>query len=142
MRNDIEHRRINLRELIEQWGGPGALGEKLGYQKGSFLVQMAGPHPTREVSERTARKIEATLGLPKGWMDEPHDGDRQAASAVSIDVVADTIRMVGQACEDSGLKLTPSKFADLVAMVYVDAMEAGAGKPRQSYALRLIQLVK
>jgi hypothetical protein len=75
-------------------------------------------------------------------MDEPHEGDRQAASNLSVDVVVDIIRLVGQACEDAGLKLTASKFADLVAMVYSDAMEAGGGKPRQAYVSRLIQLVK
>ena len=64
-----EYRRENLRRLIEQWHGPGALGAKLGYSNASFLVQMCGPNPTREISERTARKGERTLDLPVWWLD-------------------------------------------------------------------------
>lgn len=64
MQTTLDYRRENLRKLIEQWGGPLPLSKKLGYANASFLVQMAGPHPTREVSEKTARTIEMKLELP------------------------------------------------------------------------------
>lgn len=61
-------RRNNLRRLAEQHGAT-ILAERLGYASPSFLSQMIGPNPTREVSERTARVIEHSLGLEPGWMD-------------------------------------------------------------------------
>lgn len=57
-------RRTNLRRLMQQWGGPTALAAHLGHSNGSYLAQLAGPNPKREVGERTARQIEAKLGLP------------------------------------------------------------------------------
>ena len=68
MQSVYDKRRENLRRLIGQWGGPTSLSKKLGHANGSFLAQIAGPHPRREISERTARSIEGTLGLPLGWM--------------------------------------------------------------------------
>lgn len=47
--------RENLRALVEQWGGPLPIARKLGYSNASFVVQMCGPNPTREVTEKTAR---------------------------------------------------------------------------------------
>lgn len=61
-------RRNNLRRLAEQHGAL-VLSERLGYASASFLSQMIGPNPSRDVSERTARSIEHTLDLEPGWMD-------------------------------------------------------------------------
>lgn len=52
MRSVYDTRRENLRKLIRQWGGPTSLAKKLGHANGSYIAQLAGPHPSREVSER------------------------------------------------------------------------------------------
>lgn len=138
MANLYDNRRENLRRLIEQWGGPSALGSKLGYSNGSFLVQMAGPNPTREISERSARRIEKALDLPNAWLDgTPEKGQ---APKVDTSAVADVIRLVGQMVEEAGVKMTNSKFADLVALAYQDSQDNGAVRP--DFIRRVVQLLK
>lgn len=139
MRVDVAKiRRDNMRRLIQEHGGPKALAERIGIAN-SFVVQMAGPNPTREVSERTARKVEDTLDLPGGWMDTPAEAVEIAPLNVSL--VSEVIRLVGQQCEEAGVKLSPAKFADLTTLVYTTAADAG-GVPRPDYIKKLIQLLK
>jgi hypothetical protein len=45
------------------------LAKRLSYRQPSFLVQMGGPNPTREVTEKSARRFERDLGLPVGSLD-------------------------------------------------------------------------
>ena len=77
------NRRSNLRRLAATYGWT-ELAKRLGYRQPSFLVQMAGPNPTREVTEKSARRFEKELELPEGSLD-----------VVSTDVSpADQIRAV------------------------------------------------
>lgn len=154
-----EIRRENLRLLMKQHHGPKNFAAVLGYKNGSFLVQMAGPNPTRPVTENTARTIEEKLGFPPGTMDEPMaaaDPPRhnvvvrsagQLASPVApvvgadMPLVADVVRLVGQVAEAEKVALPPVKYADLVALAWSDAMEH-SGKAREDYVKQLIKLVK
>ena len=67
MRSVYDQRRDNLRALMTQWGGPTSMAKKLGHSNGSYVAQLAGPNPSREISEKVAREMEAKLGLPIGW---------------------------------------------------------------------------
>lgn len=151
-------RRANLRTLITHFGGPKALGERLGYKGPSFLVQMAGPNPNREITEKSARAFEESLGLDYGWLDKepgtqpplvkgtiglPHQRPATAPTNTPTDVglVTDVIRLVGQVCEEVSLNLSPVKFADVVALAYNDAAETG-GKPREAHLRQVINLMK
>ncbi len=155
-------RRTNLRTLIAHFGGPKALGERLGYKGPSFLVQMAGPNPNREITEKSARGFEESLGLEYGWLDKepgtqpplvkgtiglPHQRPPTTPTAVpaavptDVNLVTDVIRMVGQVCEEVSLTLPPMKFADVVALAYSDAAETG-GKPREAHLRQVIKLMK
>jgi hypothetical protein len=62
------NRRTNLRRLAGTYGWT-ELAKQLGYRQPSFLVQMAGPNPTRPVTEKSARQFEIDLGLPAGSLD-------------------------------------------------------------------------
>ena len=62
------NRRSNLRRLANTYGWT-ELAKRLGYRQPSFLVQMAGPNPTRPVTENSARRFEVDLGLPTGSLD-------------------------------------------------------------------------
>ena len=62
------NRRTNLRRLAGTYGWT-ELAKRLGYRQPSFLVQMAGPNPTREVTEKSARRFELDLDLPEGSLD-------------------------------------------------------------------------
>lgn len=140
MADTFQNRRDVLRKLLEQWDGPAALSRKLGYKNSSFLIQMAGPNPTREITEKTARAIEKKLDLPVGFM----DGEPAAASEqprVDMATVTECVRLVGQTCEDVGVRLPPAKFADVVALVYSDCLETGQA-PRATFVRKLLQLAK
>lgn len=67
-------RRANLLVLIDQHDGRKGLGEALGYSNGSYISQLIGDEPRRNVSEGVARRIETKLGLAHGWMDKVHAG--------------------------------------------------------------------
>lgn len=117
-----EFRRENLRKYVAGNGGPGAVAQRLGYANGSFLVQMIGPNPTRNVSERTARDFEEKLGLAEGCLDEPVYVPAFAAKAprrgasMSPESVIDLIHQIGRELEEGHIEIPIPKFADLVAL--------------------------
>lgn len=164
-----ETRRKNLRAIIEKQGGVSKLSRQMGYSNPSFLSQMAGPKPTREITEKSARKLEAAMDLPMGALDRDETvfpGDAQAdaqpapgstpaiAPALtqpsasspgtslngSAALVAEVVRLVGGACEAERVAPSMSKFADVVAIVYQDAM--GGAKPSEEKARLLARLLK
>lgn len=116
MKNNYQIRRTNLRNLISEWGGPTSLAAKLGYSNGSYLAQLAGPHPSREVSERVARAIEQRLDLPVNWLDQEHTPDSKAQ--LDQDVLATCVRAVAAAIRDAGHTPSPDEYATLVGLAY------------------------
>lgn len=135
-----EVRRANVRALIEKYGAS-KLATRLGYRNPSFLSQQAGPNPTREVTERTARAFEQKLGLPAGTLDVPPDQEARPAD-VSTRVIADVIRLVGTIIQNENVQMPPpQRFADLVSLAVVDTMEHG-GVPREQHIRSVVRLLK
>jgi hypothetical protein len=116
----VEVRRANLRRLIADWNGPAALAERLGYANSSFIVTMAGPKPTRSVTEKTARAFERKLELPSGYLDQRTFAIPAASPAAALDTTAvlRCARAVGDACTSEGIQLEEGKFNDAVAFLY------------------------
>jgi hypothetical protein len=139
-RDVTEIRRDRLRELMRVRGGPGALAKKLGYSSGSYLSQVAGPTPTREISERVARAMEKLLGLPEGYLDREVD---PAPSMPAVDVqaplVASIVQCVLSVIEDSKQRPSADKIAEVVALAYEQA--AASGKVDREFVQRLLRLV-
>lgn len=132
-----EVRRQQLQKLIAQQGSSRKLSQLLGYSNASFLTQMAGPSPTRDVTEKTARKIEQTLGLPEKWLDSLNDAFDQSSRPV-IDV-AETLAI---ALEKQGTQVSlpilvrAAKFVSANAKAGTEdsfveelAVLMGAGRP-------------
>jgi hypothetical protein len=65
----LQTRRQNLRREVEARGGPSAVAKLLGHSNGTYLPQLIGPNPIRDISEQSARKIEEKLHLPYGSLD-------------------------------------------------------------------------
>lgn len=63
-------RRARLRQLMNERGA-NKLARELGYSNASFLSQMAGPNPIRDVTEKAARTYEQRLSLPVGYFEQP-----------------------------------------------------------------------
>ena len=68
-----DYRRENLRNVIDRFGGSTKVAKLLGLSNSTFLLQMVGPSPMRQVSEESARKYELALDLPPGMLDKPVD---------------------------------------------------------------------
>jgi hypothetical protein len=66
---DVRRRRLeNLRRIkgtLDSWAGLARLTGR----SASFLVAIAGPHPSRSIGEKLARDLERVLKLPPGWLD-------------------------------------------------------------------------
>lgn len=86
-----------LQTLIDKFGGPSALAKRLKHKNASFLVQMAGPNPTRPITEKTARKIEFALDLPIGWLDSTDEAPILKSSGFSAVGSAD-LQAILDAC--------------------------------------------
>lgn len=115
MKSVYDQRRENLRNLIGQWGGPTSLAKKLGHANGSYIAQLAGPRPSREVSEKVAREIEATLNLPVGWMDQSHPAGGQQ---LNDETLTECVKAVATVLRDAGLRPDPEAYGTLVQLVY------------------------
>jgi len=131
-----ETRRANLRRLMADWGGPTSLSAKLGHSNGSFLAQLVGPHPSREISEKVARGIEAKMGLPLGWL----DGPVRERPAIDDTLLAQCVRAVTGAMGDAKVKAKPDQFAELVALAYEHA--APTGTCSEVYINKIVRLLK
>ena len=128
-------RRENLRGLAKQWGGPTSLARKLGHTNGSYLAQLIGPNPSREISEKVAREIEARLKLPVGWMDTEHG----VGTPVDDALLTDCVRAVAATLRDAGLRPAPEAYGTLVSLAYDHAKIAG--RIDETYIKRLIELM-
>ena len=61
-------RRKNLRTLAREYKEDKKLAAKCGYSA-AYMNHLIGKNPSRMITERTARSIEAKLNLPAGWLD-------------------------------------------------------------------------
>lgn len=131
-------RKKNLRALIKQWEGPTNLAKKLQYSGPSYLSQLTGPH--KPITEKTARFIEATVGLPSGWLDMDHTTQTGQLTRVDTSLINRVMLSVSGALDDAGLRLTPIRMADLVSLVYECATEKG--EVDDEFIARLIKIIK
>lgn len=115
MQSVYDKRRENLRRLITQWGGPTSLAKKLGHSNGSYIAQLAGPRPSREVSEKVAREIEQKLGLPVAWLDQAHPAGGQQ---LNDEALTECVKAVATVLRDVGLRPDPETYGNLVQLVY------------------------
>lgn len=130
-------RRENLRTLSKQWGGPTSLAKKLGHSNGSYLAQLIGPTPTREVSEKVAREIEGKLGLPAAWLDQEHASVTQH---IDDEALSQCVRAVAATLRDASLRPNPDRYATIVSLVYEHFRLTG--RVDEGYINKLIQLLK
>ena len=130
-------RRANLKVLIAQWGGPSSLAKKLGFSGPSYLSQMLSG--LRPITEKFAIKAEQALELPQGWL-STEQGEKPKPAAVDDLMVANVVKLVGAALEDASVVIAPSKFADLVVLVYEEALRKG--EPDEAFIKQLIKLLR
>lgn len=133
MGTTTENRLSNGRMAIERAGGVSKVAKKMGYRNPSFLVQIFGPNPTRQPSEKVARRMEEALGLrhmsldaePRPMLPEP------TVSPINADQLTKMLALVNRLVEEEGVRLPADKFAHLVSMAYEDDSPARDTRIRQ-----------
>lgn len=135
----FDTRRANLRALMQQWGGPTSLAARLGHSNGSFLAQLAGPAPRKDVSEKVARDIERKLDLPTGWMDHASPPRRHKSEPDTARLV-ELVALTHDLADAARVKLAKDKFTLVVELAYEHA--ALHGSIDQRHLARLIQLAR
>ena len=115
----------NLQSLINQRGAA-RVAEKLGLANTSYLGHMTSGR--RPITEKQARKIEECFQLPQGWMSHEawmlpgQTGDAVVPPLpVSVDLLAESIAVV----QATAPELNATKCAEIVTLVYIDALKAG-----------------
>ncbi len=81
-----EIRRLNLRALIKEHGSAAALCQRVPRLANSYISQILHATPNqsgrpRSMGDDVARRIEESLGLPDGWMDQLHSADSSTQPA-------------------------------------------------------------
>lgn len=122
MKSVYDMRRDNLRSLMTQWGGPTSLAKKLGHSNGSYVAQLVGPNPSREISEKVARDMEGKLNLPIGWLDQEHAGNGRQVDDAALSAC---VRAVAAALRDVDHNPSPDIYANLVSLAYEHAKLTG-----------------
>lgn len=138
MKSAYDLRRENLRKLQTEWGGPTSLAKKLGHSNGSYLAQLIGPHPSREISEKVARDIESKLALPANWLDSDHNGD--TPRQLDDETLGACVRAVAAAVRDAKIQPSPDTYADLVALTYEHTKLRG--KVEEAFVNKIVRLTK
>ena len=149
----LEIRRENLRALAAALSTTG-LAKKLGYRHPSFISQMIGPNPTREITEKSARSYERKLNLEGGYLDRLPLSNGSVASIGETmgcftsdqikrinDMLAEVIQLVGNILQIEEITLPPSRLADLLTLAVGDAMEHNCA-PRESQLKQMVKLLK
>ena len=130
-------RRENLRTLLREEGGPTALAKKLGHANGSYVAQLIGPRPSREISEKVAREVELKFKLPTGWLDQDHTGKAKPDEDANI---SECVHAVATAIHKAGLSPKPEVYANLITLVYEYAKLTS--QVDASYIQKLIALTR
>lgn len=147
------YRRANLRYIRDTTGGPTRLALRLGHSNGSFISQIIGPRPRREISEAMAREIEVKLELEPGTLDRPPTKAVQdplaalrtqpgtVGNPVGVDprLLADVLCAVTEATH--GRVTSISKVASLSALAYTHCAREG-GTLDRAYIDNLASLLQ
>lgn len=117
-------RRANLRRVVQELGGHAAVAKRLKLSGPSWLSQIMSGH--RPFTEKTARKFEKMLGLPRDSL------DRSAAfEGVSVVVnrdvpqVSQTLNVIQSLLATRNQTLTNVQFGSVVDVVFSQALKTG-----------------
>lgn len=134
----LEARRKNLRIVVEQFGGAAATAKLLGHANRTFLPQLIGPNPRRDISERLARSIEEKLGLQLGALDIFNEAE--SAEGLLAELHEAFLSLLNELGPVGLRTITEQQFADLCAALLAQHREAG--RVSASFIQRLVRLTR
>lgn len=131
------YRRENLRALIKEHGA-NRLARKIGYSNASYLSQMAGPAPIRNITESTARKIEEALDLQpfsldskaeiselKSWKEIAFKDECIEDAEISVGAAIACIDTLFEALSNHQKTAEQSKIATMLKLILKEAAQGG-----------------
>jgi hypothetical protein len=139
--SDVQANRLaNGRAAIAKAGGVAAVARKMGYRNASYLVQIFGPNPTRQPTEKRCRQIEDALGLTTGSLDMDVAPALPPPTTKPLDQsdLARVIALVGKIAHEESVTLDPERFARLTTMAYED----GVGAVTEGRLRQVMQLLR
>lgn len=139
--SDVQEMRLkNGRAAITKAGGVAAVARLMGYRNASYLVQIFGPNPTRQPTEKRCRQIEQALGLADGALDREPAPELPAKTAQPLNQseLARVIQLVGKIVQEEAVAVTPERFAGLVSMAYEDSA-TGVSESRLRQVVQLLR---
>lgn len=114
----------------------------MGYRTPSYLVQMFGPNPTRQPTEKTMRRMEQALDLPALSLDtEPQAAPTSTAGGLTTAQVSEVIRLVSTILENEQVSVPYTRFADVVTLALEDSTEHN-GALRENRIRQVVRLLK
>lgn len=107
----------------------------------SYLSQMIGPHPSRPISEKTARQIETKLKLETNLLDK--ELPATAAFGTPAGALLDQVMLtIDSALRAAGMKLEESKYRGLVNHFYTNALKRGESQVDRGDVDTLLKLMR
>lgn len=118
---DLRRKRAKL--LARQVDGPSGFADIVGIST-SYVSQIIGPHPRREIGERLARKIERAFNKPVGWLDGmSEEEDTQQKIHVDIEKLARLIHTATTMLNHHGAEIQEHKLAKILATAYEESTD-------------------
>lgn len=132
----------NARQLSKEFNSLKEFAEALGMQP-SQLSQLIGPNPRRSIGSTVARRIEATCGQDKGWLDVTHkdsSGAVTSSKGVNLDLLVDCIAAVEEKVAELGIKNMPVEArARAITTVYAYTEQSQAAEVMDpTFAIRMV----
>lgn len=136
-----DRRRHNLLLFTGQYiNNQAEAARRLGLQDVSYLSQLKRGH--RPISEKTARRMESSAGLPIGWFDQDRTGKTADEGAVATPktgaLFMRVVDLVAAVMRDFDEEFSDDKVSAIVDFAYRDARNRGA--PDETYVRRLVEL--
>lgn len=133
-----ERRVERLREIRAKYAQQDDLARAL-HWTAPYLCQLIGPHPTRPISEKTARKIETRLGLVSGALDAERAPKANGHAFAEASLVTAAMAAVDDELAKHKRKLSRAQYRALVE--HVHSRSVGQGVVDAAEVASLVRLV-
>jgi predicted amino acid-binding ACT domain protein len=127
-----EQRRINARELLKQCDSNRDFAARVKIS-GAQVTHLLGPHPTFNIGDTIARRIEKGFNKPDYWLDMDHTvelGDDN----VTIELMLEAVRVLNETLKKNKMQIDnidQTLYNDILRHIIYTAIPLGKVSPSQ-----------
>jgi len=125
-----ETRRKNMKILADEAGGFSQLADLMGVEQ-SYISQLIGKNPSKNIGAKTARSAEAATNKVDGWLDKDHD-----AAILNRDLLL----AINTYIDEKYPKLSADLRSNLIADMYFES--AGNDVPADKVKISIDMWIK